>query len=233
MNRLAVVIPVYNEQDNIAVVLREWSLAATQASTDWRLLVIDDGSKDCTAAIVQEVAKSSDQRIELFSKPNSGHGRTCRFGYERALESGADWVLQVDSDGQCDPAYFPQFVQHTGTSDCIFGFRNIRQDGLVRWLISRVCSILTALRTMRWLGDANVPYRLMRSSVLGAALATIPADFDMQNVALTLALRRQQGLRWKWIPIVFRPRQGGQNSINLSKIVRMGWRMLRDLSRVG
>jgi hypothetical protein len=78
-----------------------------------------------------------------------------------------------------------------------------------------------------------VPYRLIRLDVLRRALAAIPGDLDMQNVALTLALRRQDGVRWTWVPIVFRPRQGGENSINLRKIIRMGFRMLQDLSRVG
>jgi glycosyltransferase involved in cell wall biosynthesis len=229
MKRLAIVIPVYNEEANISNVVQEWCAAARQAGWEYQMLVIDDGSKDRTTEIVRQAGGDC---VQLFTKTNSGHGRTCRYGYERALESGAEWILQVDSDGQCDPRYFGAFSEVVENHDCVFGFRTIRQDGLMRWLISRMCSILTALRTCRWLGDANVPYRLMRATALRSALERVPADFDMQNVALTLALKRDRTLRWKWIPIVFRPRQGGENSINLQKIVRMGVAMLRDISSV-
>ena len=80
--------------------------------------------------------------------------------------------------------------------------------------------------------DANVPYRLVRTPILARALARIPADFDMQNVALTLALKRNRGLRWKHIPIHFRDRQGGANSINLRRILRMGFTLLTNLHQI-
>ena len=61
----------------------------------------------------------------------------------------------------------------------------------------------------------------------------IPADFDMQNVALTLALKRETALRWHYIPIHFRNRQGGTNSINLRRILRMGLTLVTSLNRIG
>ncbi len=72
----------------------------------------------------------------------------------------------------------------------------------------------------------------MRSEVLREALQKVPPDFDMQNLALSLALRRLPRLRWKNVPIHFRARRGGDNSINYRKIVAMGLAMLRNLPRV-
>jgi len=83
------------------------------------------------------------------------------------------------------------------------------------------------------LKDANVPYRLVRTSALKEALSRIPDDFDMQNVALTLRLKRDASLRWKYVPIHFRDRQGGTNSINIRSIARMGWRLLVSLPKIG
>ena len=82
------------------------------------------------------------------------------------------------------------------------------------------------------LKDLNVPYRLMRTSALAAALVKIPDDFDMQNAALTLTLKRNPALRWKYVPIHFRDRQGGTNSINIRRIIAMGWELLMNLHRI-
>ena len=91
----------------------------------------------------------------------------------------------------------------------------------------------TSLLTGLDLKDANVPYRLVRTEALQQALGRIPADFDMQNVAMTLALKRARGLRWRYIPIHFRNRQGGTNSINLQRIMRMGLTLVTSLKRIG
>ena len=71
------------------------------------------------------------------------------------------------------------------------------------------------------------------TQALQKALQRVPSDFDMQNVALTFALKRDPSLRWAYVPIRFRARQGGTNSINLSKIARMGWQMLLQINTVG
>ena len=99
--------------------------------------------------------------------------------------------------------------------------------------ISASLRFLTMIATGRDLKDANVPYRLIKRSALQKALPSVPAEFDMQNVALTFALKRDPSLRWAYVPIKFRARQGGTNSINLPKIARMGWRMLLQINKVG
>ncbi len=72
----------------------------------------------------------------------------------------------------------------------------------------------------------------MSRKALERALPRVPRDFQIHNVALTLALKRDAALRWKYIPITFRERQGGTGSINPSKIVRLGLEMLRELRKV-
>ena len=59
-------------------------------------------------------------------------------------------------------------------------------------------------------------------------LPAVPADFELQNVALTVALRRRPGIRFAWLPIHFRPRAGGTSRINFAAIARLGWSMLRQ-----
>jgi dolichol-phosphate mannosyltransferase len=229
---LAVVMPVYNEAANIGSVVREWFGVFAKVAPRFSLFAINDGSKDKTAAELISLSRELGPRLQVINKTNSGHGQTCRYGYEYALNEEAAWIFQIDSDGQCDPAYFEQFYANRAAYDCIFGYRRTRDDGLGRLVISRCCRALLGLLTGKYLHDANVPYRLIRASALRRALRRVPADVDLQNIALTIALKREPGLRWKHFPIHFRARQGGENSINYPKIAQMGLAFLRDFRRI-
>lgn len=229
---LAVVMPIFNEAVNVRAVVAEWFGSLRAMSADFVFIAVNDGSTDNTASELADLANELGSRFRIVTKPNSGHGRSCREGYERALTEGARWIFQVDSDGQCDPAFFPQLFAARTDHDCLFGNRRTRDDGQGRVAISFCCRIFLWLLTGRYLPDPNVPYRLIRAGALGAALRSIPADFDLQNIALTIALSREPDLRWKYIPIHFRARRGGKNSINFKKIVQMGFNLLRDLGRI-
>lgn len=230
---LALVMPIFNEAVNVRAVVSEWFGCLRAVGADFVFLAVNDGSTDNTASELANLANELGPRFRIVTKPNSGHGRSCREGYERALSEGAPWIFQVDSDGQCDPAFFPQLFAARTDHDCLFGYRRTRGDGRGRVAVSFCCRILLWLLTGRYLHDPNVPYRLIRAGALRAALCGIPADFDLQNIALTIALSREPDLRWKYIPIHFRARRGGENSINYRKIAKMGFNLLRDLSRIG
>lgn len=230
--QLAVVMPVYNEAANIASVLHEWFAALEKIASDFVLFAVNDGSKDDTPAILASLRRELGTRLRIATKKNSGHGRTCREGYELALAEGAVWVFQADSDGQCDPSFFQALYDSRSSADCLFGYRRTRDDGFGRLIILHCYRALLWLLTGVYTKDPNVPYRLMRAAALRTALRGIPVDFDLQNIALTLALRREQQLRWKYFPIHFRARRGGENSINYRKIIQMGLRFLRDFHRI-
>jgi glycosyltransferase involved in cell wall biosynthesis len=230
---LAVVMPVYNEEANIEAVVNEWVETLQRLGISFEVLAVNDGSRDGTGAALQRLAERYPACVIPVEKQNAGHGRACRAGYLLAVERGAEWALQIDSDGQCDPQYFAAFWQARTGADAVFGVRTSRDDGTMRVLISAICHAATSLLCGMDLKDVNVPYRLIRTTVLQEALARVPADFDMQNTALTLALRRRPAVRWEYVPIHFRDRQGGTNSINLRRIAAMGWELLTNLPRIG
>jgi len=229
---LAVVMPIYNEAASIETVVMEWLAELQRLGISFEVLAVNDGSRDGTGAALRRLAEKYPGLVSPLEKANAGHGRACRAGYSRAVERGAEWTLQIDSDGQCDPAFFAAFWNERANAEAIFGVRTSRDDGPMRVLISAICRAVTSLCCGMDLKDVNVPYRLMRSSSLQQALECVPEDFDMQNTALTLALRRAPGVRWKYVPIHFRDRQGGTNSINLRRIVAMGWELLTNLHRI-
>lgn len=226
--RLAVVMPVYNEEANLEAVIEAWRAVFDQLGIQREFLVVNDGSTDGTGVVLRALAARHASEIAVIEQPNAGHGAACRAGYERAAAGDAAWVLQIDSDGQCDPAAFARFWEIRARCDCVFGRRTSRGDGWARAVVSRVCSAVAEALARRAAGDVNVPYRLMRREALARALNRIPRGFTLQNVALTVTLGRMRDLRWAWIPIHFLPRAGGQNKMNMARIARLGWTLLRQ-----
>ena len=98
MDKLYIVIPAYNEAANLESVVRAWHQVAQTVGGGSRLLVVDDGSRDETPAILRRL-QTELPRLLVHTKPNGGHGPAVRLGYRLALEGGADYVFQTDSDG--------------------------------------------------------------------------------------------------------------------------------------
>ena len=221
MDRLYIVIPAYNEEENIEQVIRDWHPVVERHSAEGtsRLVVIDDGSKDGTYKILQEYQKKY-PLLEAVTKPNAGHGATVLFGYHYALEHGADYVFQTDSDGQTLPEEFEPFWKQREQYDLLIGKRCHRQDGTSRVFVTRVLRLVVGLTFRVWVEDANTPYRLMHADTLREVLKRVPEGFNLSNVLISV-LYCKGPYRVKYLPITFRPRQGGVNSINIKKIVHI------------
>ena len=229
---LAVVMPAYNEEATIEGVVNQWVRELQRLKIDFVLLAINDGSTDRTGAMLQRLADTYPGVVQPVEKRNGGYGQALRTGYFLAAERGLVWTLQIDSDGQCDPRFFRAFWNGREEADAIFGLRRTRDDGFSRTLISAGCRMATRVVCGVDLKDANVPYRLIRTRVLPEALSRIPDTFDMQNVALTLALKRNPSLRWKYVPIHFRKRLGGEGHFGFKRMASMGVELLVDLPQV-
>ena len=226
MKRLWVVMPVYNEQECIAAVAGEWLSALRGATSDFTLCLLNDGSKDDTPRILNDLASGAKELV-VIDKLQSGHGQTCLEGYRIALARGAEWILQVDSDGQCDPSLLSLFVTASSRYPVTYGYRRIRHDGYTRSLISRVVSLCAFAATGVWLRDANVPYRLMHASTLTAIVGTVPRDFHLANILVAVLQQKQHGIHW--VDIHFRPRSGGTPSVRPFGFVRYGVQLFRQL----
>lgn len=229
---LVVVLPIYNEEANISNVVVQWADCLRGLGAKFQIIALDDGSRDRTREMLLTLESAHPDLLCVVSKPNSGHGITCRMGYEIAVASEAEWVLQIDSDGQCDPAHFADFWRARAQSDCVFGVRTSRGDGLGRIVTSAICRVASSIISGRDLKDPNVPYRLLRRGTLAKALRFIPPSFNIHNVALTYVLKKIPGVRWTYVPIHFPNRAAGQNSINVLKVVTWGAEMLLELMRI-
>ena len=230
MDKLYIVIPAYNEEETIVSVIDEWYQVVEKVGNGSRLVIIDDGSKDKTFQIMKDAAAGREAFLPL-TKPNGGHGATILYGYNYAIKEGADYIFQTDSDGQTLPEEFWEFWKSRKNYDMIIGHRKGRQDGFSRVFVTKTLKFVLQLVFHVSVRDANTPFRLMESKVLKDNIKLIPENYNLSNVIISVIYAKKHK-KVKYIPITFRPRQGGVNSINMKKIFRIGKQALKDFSAI-
>lgn len=233
MDKLFIVMPAYNEEENIAAVVGSWaevSEKVERSGVECCIVVANDGSKDNTSGILHDL-ENRIKSLVVLDKKNTGHGPTLLFLYDFAISNGSTFVFQTDSDGQTDPAQFYEMWIHREEYDFQIGTRGKRKDGFSRIVVTKVLKLVVRIIFGVWVKDANTPFRLMKTDKLSEVLGYIPSEFFLTNVAVSaIAVRKSYSTRW--YPITFLPRSGGVNSINIKKIFRIGWDSLADLSSV-
>lgn len=232
MENLYIVIPAYNEEENIEKVVEEWYqvIKDYKQGQNSRLVVIDDGSKDNTYTILQRLAESRPLLVPLH-KNNGGHGDTLLFGYQYAIEQGADYIFQTDSDGQTNPEEFFKFWAKRKEYNAIFGNRRSRGDGIGRYLIEKILCLILWIQFGVTVPDANAPFRLMKASYVKKYMEFMPEHYSLPNVILVaLGIYFKDNI--EFMEITFQPRQGGENSINFCKIMKIGGKALGDFWRI-
>lgn len=225
---LYIVIPAYNEEANIDQCVEDWYgiVEKYNAGGKSRLVIINDGSRDNTYAKLMELARSRPLLVPL-TKNNGGHGSTVLFGYRYAIENGADWIFQTDSDGQTNPEEFKQFWDDRKDYDAILGNRVVRGDGKSRKFVENTVCLLLRLIFGVKVEDANAPFRLMKADLVKKYIDRLPVDYNIPNIMFTTYFVYYRE-RVKFIPITFKPRMKGTNTINPKKIVKIGWRAIKD-----
>ena len=229
MDKLYIVMPAYNEEANIEAVVSQWHPLVEKIGSDSRLVVMDDGSKDHTYEKLKDLQKKFPQLVGV-TKENEGHGATVLRAYHYAVDHGADYVFQTDSDGQTLPEEFWPLWENRQRGGLLIGQRKGREDGISRVFVTRVLRLVLFAVFRVWVKDANTPFRLMKASELEQVLKKIPEGFNLSNVIMTVIYEKENKVTY--YPITFRPRQGGVNSINLREISRIGWQAVKDFRRI-
>ena len=230
---LYIVMPAYNEEANIEDVIKQWHPVCERINKEGneaKLVIANDGSKDQTFAIMLKLCEQYPY-LTPIDKPNSGHGATVLYLYRYAINAGANFVFQTDSDGQTLPEEFWQMWEHRHEYDFQIGTRGGREDGANRVFVTKTLRLVVWLMFGVWVKDANTPFRLMNTINLQKILKLIPEDFFLANVAVSaIAVKKKENMAW--YPITFRPRQGGVNSINMRRIFKIGVKALGDFRMI-
>jgi glycosyltransferase involved in cell wall biosynthesis len=220
---LTVVVPVYNEEASIADVLASWSSDLKGLGVRYRIAVYDDGSRDRTPRILEELARR-DEHLSVTRQENRGHGPTILRGYR---EARAPWVLQIDGDGEMASAHFGALWSRREGYDFLVGARQDRASALPRRLVSAGSRLAVHWLVGRGVHDVNSPYRLMRRAALAPLLDLLPAEPFAPNTLLS-GLAGRARLRVLEVPVPHEGRRAGRGSLGGRKLIAGVSRSLRD-----
>lgn len=225
-----VVIPTYNEKDNIELLIRAlFSLHIENLS----ILVVDDSSPDGTGASVQKLRKEF-SALHLETRPKkSGLGRAYVHGFQYALTHGADAVVQMDADFSHDPVDVPKLIAALADADLVIGSRYVNGISVINWPLRRLLISLAGnwyARTITGLAvhDATGGFKAWRDSTLHA-IHFENVDANGYGFQIVMNFRTwKAGKHIKEIPIVFTERRDGQSKMNndiIREALLLAWRL--------
>ena len=225
---VTVVMPAYNEQDGIHTAVAAVQTHILDKVPGAELLIVNDGSRDNTAAIVDAIV-AADARVRALHTPNGGHGMALVRGLAAAT---GEYVFLIDSDDQIPLDPFEQFWSLAHESDRgldgVFGIRRVRHDAQLRIVLTSVIrAVLMMLFSVR-ITDSNVPFKLVRRRVWLDAKRFIPDDTLAPSLFLALYMKRA-GCDIRFVDVVHRDRVAGEVSIRRWKLVKFCARAFRQL----
>ncbi len=212
---IAIVMPVYNEERGLVKVVTDWLVVLSQLDAGY-LVCVNDGSTDKSLEILRTLKQSNPELI-IVDKKNAGHGQAIITGFYKALEYKTDYIFQTDSDNQIISTEFFKLWKLKTTGELILGFREHRDDPMIRKVVSKTLANLTSMLFKSRLKDLNVPFRLMTYQCLKDYLAALGEWKPFApNVFLSLFVDSE---KIKIISVSHRRRQSGQDSLNLMRLL--------------
>ena len=213
--RVLVVIPTYQERENIESIVRRVGAAVPAA----HVLVVDDGSPDGTGKIADELAEADERVHVLHRTAKNGLGAAYIAGFGWGLERGYDVLVEMDADGSHAPEQLPRLLGALAGADLVLGSRYVPGGAVVNWprrreILSRGGNLYVRLALGIRLKDATGGYRAFRREVLEsieyAAVASQGYCFQVDLARRTLAA----GFRVAEVPITFAERVRGESKMS-------------------
>ena len=225
--RVSIVLPAYNEEENIAQAVAEATQSAERLFAEHEILVVDDGSADRTASIVRELGKD-DPRVRVITYGrNRGYGEALRTGF---LSSRLDFVFFTDADLQFDMSELERFLPYAGAVDVVAGYRVNRQDPLTRRLMAYGWNLLVRVLFYVPVRDIDCAFKLFDRRVLSEI--DIESVGAMVNTELMVKLGRN-GASVVEVGVQHRPRRAGEaRGANPKVIATAFWEVLRMRNRL-
>lgn len=230
MNPALVIIPTYNERDNLGPI----SEAVLKADARVDILVVDDNSPDGTGQLADELAAKEPRIKVLHREKKQGLGRAYLHAFRWALEHGYQYVIEMDADFSHDPRYLPKLIDTAMSgADIALGSRYVEGGGTVNWGVSRqLISQGGSLYARTILGvkirDLTGGFKCFNRRVLESIdLDAVQSSGYAFQIELTYRALKK-GFTVKEIPIVFEDRRVGQSKMSKKiflEAVRMVWKL--------
>lgn len=221
--RLSIVLPAHNEESNIELALTRARAVAERLCSDFEIIVVDDGSRDGTAEIV-EAAAAKDPRIQLVRhEQNLGYGEALRTGFGAAT---LEWLFFTDADNQFDLEEIESFLSWTDRADVVAGYRINRQDPLLRRFFAKGWNVLVRALFYVPVRDIDCAFKLFRRSAIEKVdLESIGA---MVNTELMVKLARS-GASVIEVGVTHLPRTAGRASGANPRVILRAFRELKGM----
>ena len=224
-----VVIPTYNEAANIEGIVRATVAELDRvAPGDYRILVVDDNSPDGTGQIADRLAAAHPQVEVMHRAAKTGLGHAYLAGFARALDGGAELVIEMDADFSHDPRYLGPMLDAAKEADLVLGSRYVEGGGVEDWgLLRRLISRGGGFYARKILGvqihDLTGGFKCIHRRVLETIqLETIRAEGYVFQIEVTYRALRA-GFRVKEIPIVFKDRSVGSSKMSARIAAEAMW----------
>ncbi|RMH15440.1 MAG: glycosyltransferase [Acidobacteria bacterium] len=214
---LSLIIPLYNEAGNLAILASEIERALAPHAGRYEVIFVDDGSTDDSPRVLAELAAKLPQVRVLRSRRNQGQSAALAAGFAAAR---APVVVTLDADLQNDPADVPILLAALEGCDVVSGVRHQRRDNWRRRLASRIANRVRNAVVHDGVSDVGCSLKAYRTELL----RRIPV-FDGMHRFLP-ALLRMEGARIKEVPVRHRPRVHGTSKYTISNRL---WRGILDL----
>ncbi len=222
-----VCLPTYNERENLEAMV---SALIEVLPDDGRILVVDDNSPDGTGEIADRLAAARDDVDVLHRPRKEGLGPAYLAGFRRALEMGADLVMEMDCDFSHDPADVPRLAAAAHDADLVLGSRYVPGGGTKNWgLLRRVISrggslyaqIILGLRIRDLTGGFKVYRRVVLETIDLDAIRSKGYAFQIETTYRTI----KAGFRVVEVPIVFADREVGGSKMSRSIVLEAVWKV--------
>jgi glycosyltransferase involved in cell wall biosynthesis len=217
MPSISLVLPAYNEAENIQPMVAEATPALQVVADDFEIIVVDDGSADDTAAVTRQVMESK-PHVRLVQHPvNQGFGAAVFSGFTNAEK---DWIFYTDADRQFVLSELERFVPYMDKADLIAGYRAPRRDPFLRVLYGKGWSMLCTLFFGYTARDVDCGFKLFRREIIEELAPTIESRGATFSIEWLVRAKRA-GYRFVELPVSHRPRvAGSQTGANIDVIVR-------------
>lgn len=216
---ISVVMPAYNEELTISDAIEDVIKHVVAITGDAEFIIVDDGSRDQTAAIVRKL-REKHRCIHLLQQANGGHGPALRAGIEAAT---GDWLLLLDSDCQVDLAAFAEHWRARESFDVFLGIRSPRHDPFFRlvisWWMKRALSLFARVAPL----DAGAPYKIISRNAWTAARPWINSSSWIPSVLLAAFVLQDKSLRVVQRNIKHNVRPNGESTLNAKRLIRFCW----------
>jgi glycosyltransferase involved in cell wall biosynthesis len=217
MPSISLVMPAYNEADNIEPMVAEASPALESVTSDYEIIVVDDGSKDQTAAVTRQVMQKYPHVRLIQHSVNQGFGAAVFTGFTNAEKA---WIFYTDADRQFVLSELQKFEALMDRADLIAGYRAPRRDPFMRVFYGKGWSMLCTLLFGYTVRDVDCGFKLLRREIveeLAPQIQSRGATFSIE----WLVRAKRAGFRFVELPVSHRPRvAGSQTGANINVIVR-------------